>query len=791
MDNTVSPIDLIKGQVDLKSYAEAVLPRAGRGHVCPCCKSGAGKNHTPAFSIDKTGGRWKCFSCGHGGDVLDLAGAVHGTDDKRDQIRIVAEWAGLDVSPMGDKQTPRALSWDEAIIPAAQPKPAEQPEAAGGPNEASPLEPGRDREREYIGRCAEAMVEGCEGWEYLTRRGLDAGTIRARRIGWDAGRRRVVLPWSADDTEYYHIDRDVTGRAEVDPDYHKYLKPGTDKVGEMPVYNVAALKAAPDVLFVVEGLFDAFAIEAAGYPALAFLSNRSNATTKAIVDAGFKGTVVLSLDRDKAGRDGAADTADALTKAGVVVFDMCGEEATDEIVKAVAGADQVTGCKDAGEALEKHGIAPLKAVLAHVAAGCEARAEAAREAAYGAALRDMHVYDPADTVAALWGLEKPEEPVPTGIHGLDDALDGGLWPGTIVLGAGSSMGKTTLITQIADTIAEGGRDVLFVTIEQSAQEIVAKSLSRIITASGKQGMSTHDMVCPSRRNKWELWQNKAMTDACAQYADRIAPHLRVMECERKPKIGSIEAAAKAMTDHDGRAPVVFIDYLQLIDAPAERMDDKRATDANMTAIRQMARRLSTPVIVLSSLNRASYSEPIQFSSFKESGSIEFSSDVLLGFQPANFKKRLEGLGDAPDNAKKQYAEKIYEEFKHSDVRQGEIVVLKQRGAAMPSRNVRIDFDAAHSTFSDPARAMGWDSTIDAGAVMREHSRIEAAMERSTKRAAKRKAKATKHGNDGLPLVGEVLTDSDFKLADKMGVALVFDELTKVRLDPAMVDRSAD
>lgn len=767
MNNTVSPIETIKARVDLKSYAASVLTKAGKTFVCPCCKSGTGKHGTPAFSIDNAGTRWKCFSCGKGGDVLDLAGAAYGTDDKREQICIVSEWAGLDVPSMGNKTAPRALSWDEPIVLASEaPATVERAETATAPEEASPFEAGRAAEREYIGRCASAMEEGCEGWEYLISRGLDAETIRARRIGWDSGRRRVVLPWSADEREYYHIDRDVTGRAERDPDYHKYLKPASGKVGDMPVYNATALKAAPDVLFVVEGLFDAFAVEAAGYPALAFLSNRSNATTKAIVNAGYKGTVVLSLDRDGAGRQGAIETAEALTEAGVVVYDMCSEEATTEIVAAVPGAERVTVCKDAGEALEKHGAAPLQAVLAHVARGCLDRAEAAREAAYGAALRDMRVFDPADTVAALWGLERPEEPVPTGIRGLDAALDGGLWPGTIVLGAGSSMGKTTLVTQIADTIAASGRDVLFVTIEQSAQEIVAKSLSRIITASGKQGIDTHDMVCPSRRNRWELWQNKAMTDACTKYAGGIAPHLRIMECERKPKVSSIEAAAKAMTDHDGRAPVVFIDYLQLIEAPAERMDDKRATDANMTAIRQMARRLGAPIVVLSSLNRASYSEPIQFSSFKESGSIEFSSDVLLGFQPANLKQRLDGMGDAPDSARRQYAEKIYEDFKHSAVRQGEIVVLKQRGAAMPKRAVRIDFDAAHSTFRDPVRAMDWDDTVDAGAVEKEHGRIEAAKAKAAKRTARKKAEGTKRGNDGLPLVGEVLTDADFKLAGK-------------------------
>ena len=55
----------------------------------------------------------------------------------------------------------------------------------------------------------------------------------------------------------------------------------------------------------------------------------------------------------------------------------------------------------------------------------------------------------------------------TGIAGLDKALDGGLHAGLTVLGAVSSMGKTSLMLQMADTLAAAGRNVLFITIEMS------------------------------------------------------------------------------------------------------------------------------------------------------------------------------------------------------------------------------------------------------------------------------------------------------------------------------------
>ena len=62
----------------------------------------------------------------------------------------------------------------------------------------------------------------------------------------------------------------------------------------------------------------------------------------------------------------------------------------------------------------------------------------------------------------------------TGIAGLDKALDGGLHAGLTVLGAVSSMGKTSLMLQMADTLAAAGRNVLFITIEMSRMELIAK-----------------------------------------------------------------------------------------------------------------------------------------------------------------------------------------------------------------------------------------------------------------------------------------------------------------------------
>lgn len=116
------------------------------------------------------------------------------------------------------------------------------------------------------------------------------------------------------------------------------------------------------------------------------------------------------------------------------------------------------GCKDVNEALVRNRDA--------LQAACEA-AIAPQEVQQQPTLEDEFL--------AYLGRRGGAAVMPTGIAGLDKALDGGLHAGLTVLGAVSSMGKTSLMLQMADTLASAGRNVLFITIEMSRMELIAKS----------------------------------------------------------------------------------------------------------------------------------------------------------------------------------------------------------------------------------------------------------------------------------------------------------------------------
>lgn len=633
--------DEVKAACDLSEFCEEHLESRGRGfYVCPKCGSGTGPNHSAAFKV--TGDRWKCFSCGEGGDIFDLAGILNETDDRREQLLAVAAWAGIeDGEPVKKSYRSRR-------------------------EQAKDYTEGRKREAAYIER-ARGNVRNPEAVEYLAGRGITADEAEALGIGYDPERKRIVIPWRGSD--YYHIDRAVDGQK------HKYTKPKSADVGPQPLYDPDALREP--AYFVVEGALDALAVELCGYRAVALGGTGARAAVESMASRKPAGVAVVLLDSDEAGERAAEELCGLLDGAGL---------------PHVAAR---TETKDAAEWLQKD-VEGLRAFLTGVYSDALASAQEQREEAYNAALRSLRVMNPADVAASLYILDDATEPVPTGFKDLDAVLGGGLQPGLYVLGAVSSLGKTTLAVQIADHIAEEGHPALFVTIEQSAAEIVAKSLSRLASESGRD-FSTTDVMSAQRRRKWEEGEYNRFMRVCERYTAQIAANLRILEGTKQPSVADVRAVAEAMAAHDGVPPVIFIDYLQLMAAQSDRDTDKQAVDRNVMSLRQLARDLKTPVFVISSLNRSSYSEGVTLDAFKESGAIEYGADVLLGLQPEGMREHMDGVRDTKT---KREADKFLRESKAESVRACEIVVLKNRAGRTPSEGLPLKFRPVASTFKE-------------------------------------------------------------------------------------------
>lgn len=258
------------------------------------------------------------------------------------------------------------------------------------------------------------------------------------------------------------------------------------------------------------------------------------------------------------------------------------------------------------------------------------------------------------------------EPASTGFKLLDDKLGGGLFPGLYVLGAISSLGKTTLLLQIADQIAASGQDVILFSLEMSSYEIIAKSLSRYTFEQAlkdrndgqtsapqddplRAALTVRDISDGRRRNgftdayghkhkAFTAYRKMLIEKAGQQYKDGAGGHLTILESVGTTSPDEIKAQVERHEQLTGQRPVVIVDYLQII-APADpRSSDKQNTDAAVLALKQLSRDENIPVFTISSFNRANYSTGVSMIAFKESGAIEYSSDVLIGLE---FSKQKE------------------------------------------------------------------------------------------------------------------------------------------------------
>lgn len=275
----------------------------------------------------------------------------------------------------------------------------------------------------------------------------------------------------------------------------------------------------------------------------------------------------------------------------------------------------------------------------------------------------------------------------TGFSELDRELDGGLFEGLYFIGAVSSLGKTTLCLQIADQLANQGHDVLFFTLEQSGEELMAKSISRLtyeLSNCDKKKAKTIRGVTDSKRyDDYSDVELHLIMDACKKYEDMTKNKLFFIEGIGNIGVENgeqqIRTRVQEHIEKTGKNPIVIVDYIQILQPSELRASDKQNTDRAVNALKRLSRDYKIPIIGISSFNRDNYNNVVSMVSFKESGAIEYSSDVLLGLQPSAMNENQ----DAAAN------KKIMQEVKKSEIRKVKLVILKNRNGRSGGE---IEFD---------------------------------------------------------------------------------------------------
>ena len=214
----------------------------------------------------------------------------------------------------------------------------------------------------------------------------------------------------------------------------------------------------------------------------------------------------------------------------------------------------------------------------------------------------------------------------TGFEEIDQYLT--LYPGLAALGGASSLGKTTFVVNLIDRLLDRGETVLYFSLEQLPIEIITKSLARKIYEKDPFTKLTNIDIKNGATSP-ELEEIKK------EYAAHATRYQIITGSFRTTAADIVEYVERYRREHGGDAckPIVIIDYLQLIAAPAGfRGGIREYTDENIKALKDMQKRNGLFVLMISNFNRSSNYEPVSYESFKETSMIEYTCDYIWGLQ---------------------------------------------------------------------------------------------------------------------------------------------------------------
>ena len=224
-------------------------------------------------------------------------------------------------------------------------------------------------------------------------------------------------------------------------------------------------------------------------------------------------------------------------------------------------------------------------------------------------------------------------------------------PGLYVIGATPAAGKTTFCWQLLEQLARQGASCIFCSYEMSKFELFAKSLARELF---RRVPSTELTAADIRRGSWSVQLDATRADLIASKLD-----LSILELQDE-SIDDLLALLKPLCSDKSHAPVVCLDYLQIV--PSSKDTAKLGIDDSVRKLKKFQRDTNSTFFVISSFNRQNYMQSVSFESFKESGNIEYTADVVWALQlnvlnhlsPAN----LSDLRKQIDDAKKQQPRQV-------------------------------------------------------------------------------------------------------------------------------------
>ena len=232
-------------------------------------------------------------------------------------------------------------------------------------------------------------------------------------------------------------------------------------------------------------------------------------------------------------------------------------------------------------------------------------------------------------------------------------------PGLYVLGGLPALGKTTFAWQLLEQMAWQGEKCVYCSYEMSEFELYTKSVTReLFNRDKKTGLTSAGI----RRGD----ETRTLTEILAEFGETVID-LTVVEMQEQDIDDLIFELRKYCVE---KAPVIVLDYLQIVPVRKKEVSAKQGIDEIVRKLKNFQRETGATFIVISSFNRQNYGQQVAFESFKESGNIEYSADVVWGLQLYATRELKEGV----TNQNRE----IIAKAKEATPRQVELKCLKNR-----------------------------------------------------------------------------------------------------------------
>ena len=227
-------------------------------------------------------------------------------------------------------------------------------------------------------------------------------------------------------------------------------------------------------------------------------------------------------------------------------------------------------------------------------------------------------------------------PIKTGLNFYDDLMDGGAMPQTLtILLAAQGAGKTILLQQLAESIAAQHKmHVVYLNFEMPTEQLLARAISARIYKRGNMKLTQKQIM---RGYQWTEAQRAEILETIEEY-EQEAFYISYNPKGIHADIEEIQGYLKELTEnHDSGAPapILFVDYLQLIQSKnKEYKDVKDRLTQVLLDLKEYAIHNNTCVYLISAVNRQSM-ENVNVNSARDTSAIEYQADYLFALE--NYK----------------------------------------------------------------------------------------------------------------------------------------------------------